>query len=59
MSSGPVADPGHSRMTWAIHGWPGLSTDGLVSVTSLAMAGHSRLAWLLFKNQKTRFFAGL
>ena len=35
---------------------PGPSTDGLVSVTGLAMAGHSRnprLAWLLFKNQKT------
>ena len=35
---------------------PRPSADGLVSVTCLAMAGHSRnprLAWVLFKNQKT------
>ena len=46
---------GHSR-TQAIRGWPGPSTDGLVSATGLAMAGHSRnprLAWLQFKSQKT------
>ena len=36
---------GQSR-TQAIRGWPGPSTDGLVSATGLAKPGHPRMAWV-------------